>query len=480
MADDGDDKVVPLRPRKGAAAARPSRPKVVVTAEEMVSAFERQYETMLRYLPKRTCWFEWKGGLWQEDLTALNKSLTLMASIGKERSNMKDRQKIDSYSMISAVEKLARQSPVFAMSINAFDSDPWMLNTPGGIVDLQKFATRPAEPKDYCTKITSVAPDFSATCPMWDAFLHEITNGDPKLVAYLMRFGGYCLTGSTQEQVMFFLYGTGQNGKGVFLRTLQKLMGSYATQASLDAFTASAYEKHSEALACLHGARLVVTSETEQGKSWDEAKIKSITGGDTIRARFMNRDSFEYIPTYKIAVSGNYKPNIKNVDEAIVRRQQIIPFTFKISDAEKVGDFEDYLCANEGGAILAAFIRGCVAWQESSLSPPHAVTNATALYIADEDTFAEWVNNSCVRTPEPPEHRQQSSSLYADWVEFASKNGEKPGSNKAFKARLESKFKLELRPLGNANWWIGIVSQKELERKAEAARRAADDPYRNL
>ena len=180
------------------------------------------------------------------------------------------------------------------MTVDVWDKDPWLLNTPGGIVDLQTGKMLPHDPEQYITKITAVAPE--GDCPRWLRFLDEITGGNVELQQFLQRVAGYSLTGSTKEHALFFAYGTGGNGKGVFLNTLSAILADYAAVAPMESFIASNAERHPTDLAGLRGARLVTSQETEEGRRWAESKIKALTGGDPISARFMRQDFFTYHP----------------------------------------------------------------------------------------------------------------------------------------------------------------------------------------
>ena len=184
----------------------------------------------------------------------------------------------------------------------------------------------PHIPTDYCTKVAGAQPDGIGHCPRWRTFLDQVTGGDTELAAYLQRVAGYCLTGHTSEHALFFLYGTGANGKSVFVNTLAGIMGDYAVTAPMDTFTESRNERHPTEIAMLRGARLVTASETQAGRNWNEALIKVLTGGDRVRARFMRQDFFEFTPQFKLMISGNHKPALRNVDEAIRRRLHLIPF----------------------------------------------------------------------------------------------------------------------------------------------------------
>jgi putative DNA primase/helicase len=211
--------------------------------------------------------------------------------------------------------------------------------------------------KDYITKKTacSCAPPGTPH-PLWSAFLDRITAGDPELQHFLQRYVGYCCTGYTTEHVFVFAYGTGANGKSTFINTIARIFGTYATVADMNTFIASNVERHPADLAKLFGARLVVAQETQKGRHWDEAKIKAITAGDKITARFMRQDYFDFVPTFKLFIVGNHKPQLRNVDEAMRRRMLLVPFTVQIPERERDPDLPQKLWDQERWAIL----RWCV------------------------------------------------------------------------------------------------------------------------
>lgn len=215
-----------------------------------------------------------------------------------------------------AVEHLAQADRRIAATAEQWDADPWLLNTPAGTIDLRTGTTTAHSYSDYLTKITGVSSCDSCPTPTWLAFLKRITDNDESLVAYLQRMAGYGLTGSTQEHALFFLYGTGANGKSTFVNALTNCLGDYHRAAPIETFTALEQERHPTDLAGLRGARLVIATETEEGRRWAESKIKALTGGDKISARFMRQDFFDYNPQFKMIIAGNHKPGLRSVDEA--------------------------------------------------------------------------------------------------------------------------------------------------------------------
>jgi putative DNA primase/helicase len=187
---------------------------------------------------------------------------------------------------------------------DAADADPWLLNTHGGTRDLHSGECRAHQRADYITKITGAAPDASCPIPMWEGFLQRITDNNAELIDYLQRVSGYALTGSTEEHAIFFLYGTGNNGKSTFLSTLISAIGEYHRTAPIETFIASKHDQHPTDIASLRDARLVTATETEEGRRWAESRIKTLTGGDKVTARFMRQDFFEFTPVFKLIIAG--------------------------------------------------------------------------------------------------------------------------------------------------------------------------------
>jgi putative DNA primase/helicase len=261
---------------------------------------------------------------------------------------------------------------------------------------------------------------------LWDAFLVDATLGDQELIDYLQRMAGYCLTGDVSEHALFFIYGAGGNGKGVFLNTLTAVFGDYITVSSMETFAASRGERHPTDLAMLAGARLVTAQETEEGRAWNQTRVKATTGGDPITARFMRRDFFTFKPTFKLVIAGNHKPNLRSVGDADRRRFNIIPFTNKPAVVDR--QLPDKLRAEWPG-ILRWAIDGCVKWQQSGLNPPPIVLDATEAYFDEQDLFAQWVEECCDIGPNKSDTRK---ALFATWEAFCERNGDKAGGSKTF------------------------------------------------
>lgn len=288
--------------------------------------------------------------------------------------------------------------------------------------------------EDYCTKIAAVPPEH-IDIPMWRAFLDKVTGGDVELQRYLQRMAGYCMTGLTSEHVLFFLHGVGANGKSVFVNTLTGIWGDYAAVAPMTTFMASHTDQIPNDLAALSGVRLVVAQETEVGRQWAEARIKSITGGEMITARFMRAEWFTYKPQFKLVIVGNHKPTLHNVDEAIHRRIHLIPFTITIPPDQRDKTLFDKLRVEWPG-ILQWAIDGCLEWRKLGLSPPAAVRAATDEYLAEEDAMARWIDECCVTGKN---RWGIGARLWASWKSWAETNNEWTGTRKSFAQALKDR-----------------------------------------
>ncbi len=388
-------------------------------------------------------WLVWNGDRWLKDetLAVQDQVRQTMREIANQvlqdpeiKPDKRQRQadRISSYKTIQNVERMARTYRHVATHPDEWDADLWVLNTPGGVVDLRTGATTPHAVGDRVTKITAVAP--SGGCPTWLQFLDRATGGDVQLQGFLKRMCGYALTGEVREHALFFVYGTGGNGKGTFLNTITHIMGDYQRVSGAETFTESPGDRHTTELARLQGARLVTAQETEEGKRWAESRIKALTGGDPITARFMRQDDFTFIPQFKLVIVGNHKPAFRNVDEAIRRRLHLIPFTASIPASERDPLLPVKLKAEAGG-ILAWMIEGCREWATHGLQPPAVVKESTDQYLGAEDSLQQWLDECC----EIGTGFASSKALFASWSRWCEASGEFTGTMKRLMAKLESR-----------------------------------------
>jgi putative DNA primase/helicase len=402
--------------------------------EALALRFAERHTGDLRFVAAWNKWLIWTGARWRFDdtLHAFDLARHVCREAARE-CNDRHGASIASARTRGAVEHLARSDRRLAATIDQWDADPWLLNTPDGVVDLRTGNARPHRAEDYMTKITAVGP--RGGCPRFLAFLDQIADSDGELVSYLQRVFGYALTGITREHALFFGHGTGANGKSVLMSTVSGTLGDYHKTAPIEAFIATKSDRIPNDIAGLHGARLVTATETEEGRGWAEAKIKSLTGGDKISARFMRAEWFEFLPAFKLVIAGNHKPSLRSVDEAIRRRFHLIPFSVTIPPEERDGELTENLRAEWPG-ILAWMIAGALEWQAGGLRPPQAVRDATDAYLAAEDGITAWIDDKCERRVGAWE---SSSALFASWSAWANAAGENPGSNKRFAQALETR-----------------------------------------
>ena len=323
---------------------------------------------------------------------------------------------------------------------------------------------RPHQREDYCTKITAVSP--RGDCPKFKAFLRRIMRDDDEMVVFLKRASGCCLTGDTSEQAIFFNYGVGSNGKTVFMKTLSGILGDYCLSTPIETFTETKTDRHPTELALLRSARLVTATETEAGRYWAESRIKEITGGERIAARFMHADFFEYSPEFKPWISGNHRPRLRSVGKAMRRRIKIIPFAFIIPDAERDRDFAAKLEVEWPG-ILQWMIDGCLEWRKNGLAPPEAVEQATNAYFAAEDGYSDWIADRCETSGA---YQARSTQLFGSWRDWAEKAGQRIGDNKQLREEME-RLGFPLKHTKTGNYYLGLRIREDPPEPDEPNRR---------
>lgn len=423
------------------------------TEDALALAFTRRYHRDWRYVAAWGRWLVWDGQRWRNEdtLAATDLIRSVCRQTALRAEDRKVAAKLASSGTVGGVERLARADRRHAATTDEWDADPWLLNTPGGVIDLKTGRTRANDRADRMTKITTATP--RGECPQWRSFLNDVTGGDQNLQDYLQRMVGYALTGSTREHALFFLYGTGANGKSVFVNTLADILGDYATNAPMDTFMETRTDRHPTDMAGLRGARFVAAIETEQGRRWAESKVKNLTGGDKIAARFMRQDFFEFFPQFKLFVAGNHKPAIRNIDEAMKRRLHLIPFTITVPPEKRDKHLQQKLLAERDG-ILAWALEGCLAWQRlGRLDPPQQVLDATDEYFEEEDAIGEFLDEDCQQSAVA---REAISAIYQRWRERAERRGEYVGTSRWLTQQLINRGFARTRLHGGAKALSGL------------------------
>lgn len=400
----GDDNVISLSDVRAA-------PGVETSEDSIARAFTEAHRDDLRFDHDVGRWYEWIEHCWRTD----RKKKAFDYARRHARHIGGGQRALSRASVARGVERFAQSDPAHAVTHEIWDADPFLLGTPAGTVNLRTGQLLPARREDYISKLTAVAPEAGEPS-LWLRFLEEVTQSDPDLIRFLQQWAGYCLTGSTREQALLFIFGPGGNGKSVFLNILRKIMGDYAATAQTETLVASKHDRHPAEIAALAGARLVTASETEADRSFAEAKVKALTGSDPITARFMRQNPFTFTPTFKLMIAGNHAPRLMSVDEAMMRRLRIIPFTAKPPSPDK--DLERKL-DGELGRILQWAIEGCLDWQRCGLTQPQVVAAATAEYFAEQDVLGAWLAECCVINHGNNNVTESVAILHADFNRFA-------------------------------------------------------------
>ncbi|MBR9840396.1 MAG: hypothetical protein GYB50_21260 [Rhodobacteraceae bacterium] len=353
---------------------------------------------------------------------------------------------------LTAVERLARSNPKSLSSVEKWDAEDFLLGTPGGTVDLRTGELMAAHRVHYITMQTSVAPgDANAEPVAWLKFLSEVFPDDPDMPRFIQRLAGYALTGSTREHRFFLFHGTGRNGKGTLLNTLQEIMGDYAKGILTTTLLESRNPQHASPLARLRGARLVRGAELPVGHVWNESLVKQMTGGDVITANLMRQDAFEFVPKFTLIVDANTKPRIRTTDPAMQARMTLIPFRASFIGREDRG-LPDKLKA-EAPQILRWAIEGAVAWHREGLSIPAAVEAASRDYLESEDTIAHFIEEETI-----PDAGGKVSvgAVYEAYVRWAEIERVPAASKRAFGDMMEERGFERRKATGGKRVLVGL------------------------
>ena len=423
----------------------------VNSEDALALAYAERHANDSRYVSAWGRWLIYDGARWSFDTTlhAFDRARAICREVAVECAKP---AAVVAAKTVAAVVQLARADRRLAATAEQWDGNHMQIvtagddDTPAVTFDLATGLARTPDALDYMTKATACSAAPSGTShPQWSAFLDRITAGDNELQGFLQRYVGYCCTGLTTEHTFVFAYGTGANGKSTFINTMVRIFGDFAAVADMGTFIASNAERHPTDLAKLRGARLVVAQETQKGRRWDETKIKALTGGDRLTARFMRQDFFDFTPTFKLFIAGNHKPRLGSVDEAMRRRLLLAPFTVRIPTSERDPELADELWG-ERTAILRWCLDGCLQWQRDGLAPPACVRDATDEYFRGQDTIGEWLEDCTEDGGDLAFTRM--TALFASWKAWCEERNNKPGSTMALSGMLEDRGYAKRREAG--------------------------------
>lgn len=352
---------------------------------------------------------------------------------------------------IQAMVRLAESEPRVSITVDDLDKDRMLLNCPNGEVDLRTGNLRPHRRESFMTKMAGAPYNPRARAPGWRTFLERVIP-DSRVLDFVHRAVGYSATGRTDEQVMFFLFGSGANGKSTFLRTIQLVLGDYAKQATPDLMMMDRADQHPTGLADLLGARFVPTIEVEEGKRLAEAQVKWMTGGDRMKARYMHKDYFEFDATHKLWLASNHRPTVHGQDGAIWRRILLVPFDVTIPPEERDHRLGERLFGEAEG-IMAWVVEGTRLWQDGGLQPPESVRVATEVYRQDMDILGMFLQDCVTMVKDGGVQANDLYFAYSGWCKLA---GERALTQRRFSNQLNDMGYNRERGHGNKYVWLDV------------------------
>lgn len=432
----------------------------------------------LRYCAPLATWYLWDGQRWRPDAgnavrelgKATARSIFVEASLTDDEKEQTEYVKHAFASerdrALRAMLWCAETEPGIPVMPEELDADPWALNVLNGTLDLRTGELRPHRREDLLTHLCPVDYDPDAKSELWEAFLQRVTCGDLALQRFLQQVAGYALTGSTREEKLLFVYGPARSGKSTFLGALQATLGEdYSHTCDFEAFLK---RKPSggprDSIANMAGKRLVVSVETDEGARLAEGLIKTLTGGDRVRARRLYANEIEFLPQFKLFLAANDRPRARDDDDALWERILEVPFPYSIPRSERNPDVKDTLCdpAQSGAAILAWAVTGCLDWQRGGLQVPQAVELSTLDYRESQNPLREFLAERCLLDPEAWTPSAAIMDAYRAWAQGA--NVRHPLTAKAVGDKLRALgCEQEQRGSGRTRGWrgIGLLTERE-------------------
>lgn len=411
-------------------------------------------------------WVSWDGARWnRETLGAeqeLMKATVIRMALEESPVSRPDEKKLEKWvetsqssRSVAAALKLASSDPAVARRVDDFDQDDWMLNTPGGLVNLHTSEVMEADPSVMVSKMTGAAWNAEAECPLFETFLERIMPAqDTRWM--LQRAMGYSLTGDTSAKAMFILWGAGDNGKSVFLEVLRKVLGDYATTAQKSVFVERRGDAHTTDLASLQGARLVTFAEIEKGERLSTSVIKQLTGGDEVAARYMRQDQFTFHPKCKLWLATNHKPGVHDFGQGMRGRMRLIPFTEQIPKEEQFNrDVYIEELAAEGSGILRWALKGLEAWRNDGwMGESLDMAAAKEEWLDEEDSFGQFLEECFELRDDWITKGPSVVAVYRDWC---MRNGlDRPMGGVALGRELASRSVKKARSAGWRGWHVRV------------------------
>jgi putative DNA primase/helicase len=405
----------------------------------------------LRYDLDHKGWFNWTGNIWAGGkLAQVAVDTMVKVFLGKIVERRRDTMKIGqkrqmlSAKMMASIEKIMRTDARLAVTRDHWNRDPYLVAAPNGVVDLRTGKLKAGVATDMITRVTRWPIDPKGTkAKLWLEFLDKITRGDKKLQKFLQLWFGISLVAEVVYQRLVFIYGLGANGKNTLVDTIARLVGDYCVRVDIDTFLQQRSAQHPAGLARAISAPMAFAVEAPDNTTFDMAKLKMVTGEDEISARFMHQNFATSRVQCSLTITGNYMPNLRDVDPGIVRRFLMVHLDYMIPESERVPRYHDVLVNAEGPAIMRWIIDGAVECLNGAggLVIPPAVAAATAEYFEEQDVMKQFVDDCCEVDNRPAGEQKQApwvvdaGALLMAWKSYASEVG-RPATPAGFKTRL--------------------------------------------
>ena len=435
--------------------------------------FGDMFAEVARYCTPWKKWVIWNKQYWTKDsaLKVQELAKTCVRKIKEEAFKIEDTEKqqqmmkwywkSQSSERLGAMIKQARS--LLAIAPEDFDKDPWLFNVKNGTINLKTGELQKHDRGDLITKIAPVAYNKTAEYPTFKRFLHTIMMGNKELIEFVWKFLGYCLTGDIRERVFVVFHGVGQNGKSTLLECMQEMMGGYALATPAETLLAKEKGAIPNDIARLNGARFVCASENEEDKRLGAAVVKKLTGKDTIPARFLHGEYFDFKPTFKLCLGTNHLPRVSADDQAAWDRIRLVPFKMRVKNAKNPEGTTpedkslDKKLSRELSGILSWCVEGCLLWQQEGLGTPPLVEEATDSYRENEDLIAAFLDDLCLIGGE---EETKTGDVYDAYKAWCNKNSYRPCGSQKFKRRLEKKD-IVYKKKTEGRFWVGLALTKE-------------------
>lgn len=428
-------------------------------AERLVAAHGQDF----RFAPNWNKWLVWEEGRWSVDYTLeierrAKDTVRRIYGEAQQAADDAERKRTAAWALqsesghrIAEMTKLAR--PSLTVTPGELDTDPYLLCCANGVLDLRTGELLEPRRENYITKRTQVAYDAKALCPTWERVLERVLP-DKEARSYVQKAVGYTLTGDVSEQCLFFLFGEGKNGKTTFIETISAVLGDYFRKTRSDTLMLKRNAGIPNDVAALFGSRLVTVSEISTGQTLDEGLVKDLTGGDTIAARFLHAEVFNFKAGFKLWLYGNHKPTIRGKDEGIWRRIRLIPFLVTIPKEERDTHLTEKL-ARELPGILRWGVQGCLMWQKEGFCEPPAILDAVNEYRREQDALSDFLVSVCVFDRPEQVTKKELWSVYEAWAQ--STGEESFDTQRRFNEEVKKRPGVkDGRGAGNVAIWKGI------------------------